>query len=68
MVTFAEDAFDKTTGSYPNEAVPIFEQIGAEARTGYDGSATGAPGDQDPPLRRLKRPWRAADRVAARSW
>src|SRR5262245_60649020 len=28
-VTFGEDAFDATTGGYPNEAVPIFEQIGA---------------------------------------
>ena len=30
VVTFAERAFNKTTGSYPNEAVPIFEQIGAK--------------------------------------
>jgi hypothetical protein len=26
LVTFAEDAFNKTTSSYPNEAVPIFER------------------------------------------
>ena len=30
VVTFVEGAFNTTTGSYPNEAVPIFEQIGAK--------------------------------------
>jgi hypothetical protein len=28
VVPFAEDPFNKTTGSYPNEAVPIFGQSG----------------------------------------
>ena len=47
VVTFAEDAFDKTTGSYPNEAVPIFEQIGAKLAP--NDAPPPAPGDQAPP-------------------
>jgi CubicO group peptidase (beta-lactamase class C family) len=46
-VTFAEGAFDKTTGSYPNEAVPIFEQIGTALAP--DDPPPAAPGDQTPP-------------------
>ena len=47
VVTFGEDAFDKTTGSYPNEAVPIFEQIGAMLAP--NDAPPAAPGDQTPP-------------------
>ncbi len=47
VVTFAEGAFDKTTGSYPNEAVPIFEQIGAKLAP--NDPPPSAPGDQTPP-------------------
>jgi CubicO group peptidase (beta-lactamase class C family) len=47
VVTFAEDAFNKTTGSYPNEAVPIFEQIGAKLAP--NDAPPPAPGDQTPP-------------------
>jgi len=47
VVTFAEDAFNKATGSYPNEAVPIFEQIGAKLVP--NDSPPPAPGDQLPP-------------------
>jgi CubicO group peptidase (beta-lactamase class C family) len=47
VVTFAEGAFDKTTGSYPNEAVPIFEQIGAKLAP--NDAPPPAPGDQTPP-------------------
>lgn len=47
VVTFAERAFNKTTGSYPNEAVPIFEQIGAKLAP--DDAPPPAPGDQTPP-------------------
>ena len=60
VVTFAEEAFNKTTGSYPNEAVPIFEQIGAK----LDPTTLHhrLPGIRLRP-RRLKRPWRAARRM-----
>ena len=51
VVTFGEDAFDKTTGAYPNEAVPIFEQIGAKLAP-ERRSATGSRGP-DPAPRRL---------------
>lgn len=47
VVTFAEGAFNKTTGSYPNEAVPIFEQIGAKLAP--NDAPPPAPGDQTPP-------------------
>ena len=47
VVTFAEEAFSKTTGSYPNEAVPIFEQIGAKLAP--NDAPPPAPGDQTPP-------------------
>ncbi len=47
VATFAEEAFDKTTGSYPNEAVPIFEQIGAMLAP--NDAPPVAPGDQTPP-------------------
>lgn len=47
VVTFAEGAFDTTTGSYPNEAVPIFEQIGAKLAP--SDPPPPAPGDQTPP-------------------
>lgn len=47
VATFAEDAFNKTTGSYPNEAVPIFEQIGAKLAPNEAPPA--APGEQTPP-------------------
>ncbi len=47
VVTFGEDAFSKTTGAYPNEAVPIFEQIGALLAP--NDAPPPAPGDQTPP-------------------
>ena len=47
VVTFGEDAFDKTSGAYPNEAVPIFEQIGALLAP--NDAPPPAPGDQTPP-------------------
>jgi CubicO group peptidase (beta-lactamase class C family) len=47
VATFDEDAFNKTTGSYPNEAVPIFEQIGAKLAP--NDAPPPAPGDQAPP-------------------
>ncbi len=47
VVTFGADAFDKTTGAYPNEAVPIFEQIGATLAP--NDAPPPAPGDQTPP-------------------
>ena len=47
VVTFAEGEFNKTTGSYPNEAVPIFEQIGAKLAP--NDAPPPAPGDQTPP-------------------
>jgi CubicO group peptidase (beta-lactamase class C family) len=47
VVTFGEDAFNKTTGSYPNEAVPIFEEIGAKLAPNEAPPA--APGERTPP-------------------
>ncbi len=47
VVTFSEGAFDKTTGSYLNAAVPIFEQIGAKLAP--NEAPPSAPGEQTPP-------------------
>jgi hypothetical protein len=47
VATFAEDAFDKTTGSYLNAAVPVFERIGAFLAP--NDAPPAAPGDQTPP-------------------
>ena len=47
VVAFAEDAFDKNTGAYPNEAVPIFEKIGALLAP--NDAPPPAPGDQRRP-------------------
>jgi CubicO group peptidase (beta-lactamase class C family) len=45
--TFREDAFNMTDGSYPNESVPIFEQIGAKLAP--DDAPPGDPAEQAPP-------------------
>ena len=47
VVTFAEGAFNTTTGSDPNEAVPLFEQICAKLAP--SDPPPPAPGDQTPP-------------------
>ena len=47
VVTFAEGAFNTTTGSYPNDVVPIFEQIGAKLAP--SDPPPPAPGDPTPP-------------------
>jgi CubicO group peptidase (beta-lactamase class C family) len=47
VATFTEGAFDKTTGSYPNAAVPIFEQIGAKLAP--NDAPPSSPGENAPP-------------------
>jgi hypothetical protein len=47
VLTFDEEAFDKTNGSYPNEAVPVFEQIGAKLAPNDPPPAD--PREQTPP-------------------
>jgi len=47
VVTFEEDAFGKKSGSYDNEAVPMFEQIGKLLAP--NDAPPPSPGDQKPP-------------------